>query len=224
MLSRSSSTFGTDPVIGGENRAWINRFRTYDRKFLQGAMRVWRAAISALPDDPEEDAITAALVLKLRSNPRTRTLFHYYDLQHPPVRLTDEGRIEGHRLRIDLAVVVDEDRDTYVAYECKKLNVRGADGARRSQAGAYVRDGMMRFVTEDYGRDLPVGCMLGYVMDGDVGWAYAQVVAAVMSRKHALGLRGRPNDAPPIGGARRFVTQHERKERRLEMRHALLSL
>ena len=210
-------------MIEGENQAWINRFRTYDRKFLQGVMRVWRAAISALPDNPEEDAITAALVFKLRSDPKTRTLFHYYDFQHPPIRSTDEGQVDGHRLRIDVAAVVDQERNTYIAYECKKLNVLGADGARRSQAGAYVRDGMMRFVTEQYGRDLPVGCMLGYVMDGDVGWAYAQVVAAAMSNKHAVGLRGR-NDAPPIGVARRFVTQHKRKERRLEMRHALLSL
>ena len=210
-------------MIEGENQAWINRFRTYDRKFLQGVMRVWRAAISALPHDPEEDAITAALVFKLRRDPKTRTLFHY-DFQHPPIRLTDEGRVEGYGQRIDLAAVVDQERNTYIAYECKKLNVLGADGARRSQAGAYVRDGMMRFVTEEYGRDLPVGCMLGYVMDGDVGWAYARVVAAVMSHKRALGLQGRPNHAPPIGVARRFVTKHMRKDRRLEMHHALLPL
>ena len=211
-------------MIEGEQQAWLNTFRAGDRKFLRSVMLVWRAAISGLPDDTEEDAITAALVVKLRSDPNTRGQFRYYGFQHPPIRSTPQGQVEGHRRRIDLAVVIDQERDTYIAYECKKLNVQGADGVRRSQAGAYVRDGMMRFVTEQYGGGLPVGCMLGYVMDGDMGWAYARVVAAVMSHKQALGLQGRPNDAPPIDGARRFVTQHKRKDRRLEMRHALLSL
>lgn len=208
-------------MIGGEKEAWLNRFRAYDRKFLQGVMLVWEAAISALPDDPEEDAITAALVVKLRNDPNTRTLFHYYDFQHPPIRLTDEGQVEGHRQRIDLAVVIDQERDTYIAYECKKLNVRHADGGRRSLAGPYLRDGMMRFVTEQYSRDLPVGCMLGYVMDRDLQWAYARVAVA-MSRTRALCMQGRPIPAPSIGVIQRFVTQHERSGRSLEMRHALL--
>ena len=202
----------------GDKQAWLGRFRAYDQKFLQGVMVVWRAAISALPNDSEEDAITAALVVKLRSDPNTRGLFHSYDFQHPPIRLTPEGQVEGHRLRIDLAVVIDEERDIYIAYECKKLNVRRADGGRRSQAGAYVRDGMMRFVTEDYGRDLPVGCMLGYVMDGDLQWAYAGVADAIC-RTPALALQGKPTPAPSIGAIKRFITRHGRT---LEMRHALL--
>ena len=135
--------------------------------------------------------------------------------------MTPEGQVEGYRRRIDLAVIVDQERGTYVAYECKKLNVRRTDGGRRSQAGAYVRDGMMRFVTEQYGEDHPVGCMLGYVMDGDLEWAYARVAVA-MSRTSTLGLQGRPNHAPPIGVIQRFVTQHKCNNRSLEMRHALL--
>ena len=209
-------------MIEGEKQAWLDTFRAGDRKFLRSVMLVWRAAISGLPDDPEEDAITAALVVKLRSDPNTRDLFRYYGFQHPPIRSTPQGRVEGYRLRIDLAVIIDQERDTYLAYECKKLNVHGADGARRSQAGAYVRDGMMRFVTEQYGRDLPVGCMLGYVMDGDLQWAYARVVAAMMAQTPTLGLQGRPISAPSIGVIQRFVTQHEHNGRSLEMRHSLL--
>lgn len=208
----------------GDKQAWLDWLRACDQKFLQGIMLVWRAAISGFPDDVEEDEITGALVARLRSNPNTRALFHYYDFQYPPVRLTSEGQVEGHRLKIDLAVFIDQERDTYLAYECKKLNVYGTDGARRSQAGTYVQDGMMRFVTEEYGRDLPVGCMLGYVMDGDLGWAYARVTATVTSRRQALGLQGRPNHAPSIGVVRRFVTQHLHKDRQLEIRHALLPL
>ena len=209
-------------MIEGGKQAWLNTFRAGDRKFLRSVTLVWRAVISALPDDPEEDVITAALVVKLRSDPNTRDLFRYYGFQHPPIRSTPQGQVEGHRLRIDLAVIIDQERDTYIAYECKKLNVHGGDGARRSQAGAYVRDGMMRFVTEQYAKDLPVGCMLGYVMDGDLQWAYARVVAAMMSQTPTLGLQGRPISAPSIGVVQRFVTQHSRSGRSLEMRHSLL--
>ena len=201
----------------GDKQAWLNRFRAYDQKFLQGVMQVWRAAISALSDDPEEDEITAALVVKLRSNPNTRGLFYYYDFQHPPVR-----QVGGHRLEIDLAVMVDQEGSTYVAYECKKLNVRRADGRRRSEAGAYIKDGVMRFLAGNYARDLPVGCMLGYVMDGDLGWAYARVTATMTSQTSSLGLQAPPSPTSSVGFIQRFVTQHRRNSRSLEMRHALL--
>ena len=201
----------------GDKQVWLNRFRAYDQKFLQGVIEVWQAAISALSDDPEEDEITAALVVKLRSSPNTRGLFHYYDFQYPPVR-----QVGGYRLKIDLAVMVDQEGSTYVAYECKKLNVRRADGRRRSEAGAYIEDGMMRFVAGDYARDLPVGCMLGYVMDGNLSWAWAQVTAAMTSQTSTLGLQAPPSPAPSVGVAQRFVTQHKRNSGSLEMRHALL--
>lgn len=208
----------------GDKQAWLNWLRACDQKFLQGVMLVWQAAVSGLPDDVEEDAITGALVARLRGNPNTRALFHYYDLQHPPIRLT-EGQVEGHRLRIDLAVVVDQQRGTYLAYECKKLNVRHADGAPRSQAGRYVgEDGMMRFVTGKYAGDLPVACMLGYVMDGNLQWAYTRVTASVTSHRRALGLQGPPRPVSPIGVFQRFVTEHDRGSGPIEIRHALLPL
>lgn len=204
-------------MIEGDRQDWLNRFRTYDQKFLQGVTEVWQAAISGLSDDPDEDEITAALVLKLRGNPNTRGLFHYYDFQYPPIR-----QVGGYRLKVDLAVMVDQEGGTYVAYECKKLNVRRADGRRRSEAGAYIDDGMMRFVAGAYARDLPVGCMLGYVMDGDLSWAWARVTATMTSQTSTLGLQGPPHAAPSVGFIQRFVTQHKRNSRSLEMRHALL--
>ena len=203
-------------MIEGERQDWLDRFRTYDQKFLQGVTRVWQAVISGLSDNPEEDDITGALVLKLRSDPNTRGLFYYYDFQYPPVR-----QVGGYRLKIDLAVMVDQEGSTYVAYECKKLSVRRTDG-RRSEAGDYIKDGMMRFLAGNYARDLPAGCMLGYVMDGDLSWAWAQVTAAMTSQTSTLGLQAPPSPAPPVGVIERFVTQHKRNGRSLEMRHALL--
>ena len=49
----------------------------------------------------------------------------------------------------------------------KRLNVPRDDG-RRSLAKKCVMDGLSRFTTGQYSENLPVGCMLGYVLDGDV--------------------------------------------------------
>ena len=80
----------------------------------------------------------------------------------------------------------------------------------------------MRFVEGDYASGMPVGCMLGYVMDGDLGWAYARVTATMTSQTPTLGLEGQPSRAPSVGFIQRFVTQHKRNGSSLEMRHALL--
>ena len=210
-------------MVCGDKRRWINGFRTYDQKFLQITMQVWSAAFAGLPSDPDEDTITEALVANLRSDPKTRRQFYYYDFQFVPFHLTPQGRLIRQRTKIDLAVIIDQECRTYVAYECKKLNVRGADGARRSRAGTYVgEDGMMCFITEKYAKDLPVGCMLGYVMDGDIDFAYASIEKKMMSCKSALGLQTGPRSAPSIGVTRRFVTEHVCNDRWMEMRHALL--
>ena len=209
-------------MVRGDKRTWINGFRSYDQRFLQGVMQVWRTAIALLPMDSDENAITAALVTVLRTDSRTRGLFYYYDYQFVPLRLT-EGQVAGQHVWIDLAAIIDREGLTYVAYECKKLNVRGADGARRSRAGAYVGDdGMMCFITEKYAKDLPFGGMLGYVMDGDLDFAYTRIKAKIMSRRSALGLQAPPRSVAPIDATRRFVTEHMCDGRWMEMRHALL--
>ena len=209
-------------MVRGDKRTWINGFRAYDQRFLQGVMQVWRTAIALLPIDSDENAITAALVTVLRTDSRTRGSFYYYDYQFVPLRLT-EGQVAGQHVRIDLAAIIDREGHTYVAYECKKLNVHGADGARRSRAGAYVGDdGMMCFVTEKYAKGLPFGGMLGYVMDGDLDFAYTSIKAMIMSCKSALGLQALPRSVLPIDVARRFVTEHVCNDRWMEMRHALL--
>ena len=49
----------------------------------------------------------------------------------------------------------------------------------RSQARSYVDNGMMCFVTGKYAKGLSVACVIGYVMDGDLPFAYARIKATV---------------------------------------------
>ena len=199
-------------MVSGERRSWVVKFRVTDRKFLRCVARVWRQSIAHMPRSSCEDTITYALVCNVNRDAEARSAF-YCDYQF----------YTTVTLHLDIAVIVHNDRSTYLGYECKRLNVTGTDGARRSQAGAYVgEDGMMCFVTERYAEGLPVGCMMGYVMDGDMNFAFLRIEEAMAAEQPALGLQGKLQENPPIGIIRRFVTEHERDGRWMEIRHALL--
>ena len=125
-----------------------------------------------------------------------------------------------------MAVILNQDRDTYLAYECKRLNERRDDG-RRSLARKYVMDGLSRFVAGKYSENLPVGCMLGYVLDGDVEYASLSVRAKIVDCGQDVALVVEPRDDIAIGEATRFYSRHRRlgsNGAEIEVRHALLPM
>lgn len=107
------------------------------------------------------------------------------------------------------------------AYECKRLNLVRQDG-RRSLAGDYVQDGLSRFVVEQYAEGLPLACMLGYVLDGDLEYAESNVRTRIAELRGEVGLVAEPRDAAPIGESKRFFSRHRRQSgAEIEVRHAL---
>lgn len=155
--------------MAGDPAAWADRFRSFDRRFLERVVAVWSRCLTVLPDRPDEDVITTNLVNLLARDSGILRQFHWIEYQYEPFGHTPEGTAHS-KGRIDVAVFLNQDRDRYLAYECKRLNESRDDG-RRSLAGEYVREGLSRFVAEQYSENLPVGCMLGYVLDGDVPYA-----------------------------------------------------
>ena len=121
-----------------------------------------------------------------------------------------------------MALIVDHDREHYLAYECKRLNVTRRDGTYRALAQEYVDEGVMRYVTEQYAEDLPTGCMFGYVMDGDLDFARARIRVAMTGSRAVLGLQGDLRAQDPIGRFQRFATDHVSGGRSIEILHALL--
>ena len=206
-------------MMEGELLGWKAEYRRRDDLFLRFVMKVWWQVVASLPADALEDAITKTLVSRLDADAWVRALF-YCDYQFVPMERTRDGSLAEDRF-IDIAMIMHNDRSRYLAYECKKLNVQ-YQGARRSQAGSYVEDGMMRFVTGKYAKGLPVACMIGYVMDGDLSFAYARIKATVGENRTALRLQDGPTDEPPLDAMARFVTTHERNGDGIELRHALL--
>lgn len=81
----------------------------------------------------------------------------------------------------------------------------------------------MRFLTEQYAEQLPVGCMLGYVLDGDVPFAQSRIADAI--RGHVpLSLAEGPTPLAAIETIERFRTRHTRPTgSQIELRHALFS-
>ena len=209
-------------MVVGDPSAWTARFRTLDVRFLERVVAVWPSCVEVLPNDPHEDTITENLVVKVSRDPMARRLFHHLEYHYEPFGFTAEGRAFS-KGKIDMAVLLDQERDHYLAYECKRLNVP-RNGGLRSLATEYVTDGVRRFVTEQYAACLPVGCMLGYVLDGDASGATIKVLKAIDAQRDAIGLLSDPERQSSIGPIPRFSTRHGRGPRTLEIevRHALL--
>lgn len=209
-------------TAAGDPAKWFDRFRTLDIRFLERVVAVWPKCVAGLPHQPPEDTITIGLVSLLLKDPGARLLFHWLEFQFEPFGFADDGTAYS-KGRIDMALIPDGERESYLAYECKRLNVVH-DGRTSSLATPYVKEGLVRFVTEQYAENLSVGCMLGYVMDGDVETAETRIHAAIDNQSSRIGLMAGPETDRSIGEAKRFSSRHLRAAsgREIEVRHALL--
>ena len=207
-------------MVLGDSQAWAGQFISVDERLLERIAIVWPACVAVLPLQPEEDKITINLVDLLGKDPVVRRICYWVEFQFEPFGTAPNGT-KFSKGKIDIAILLDWERERYVAYECKRLNVYHG-GKRSSLAGAYVTKGMMRFITEQYAEGLPIGCMLGYVMDGDIPFAMNQLTNAITSHV-ALGLASGPTQTAPIRNIERFFTAHNRTSgTTIELRHALL--
>ena len=156
-------------ISQGNMVQWTKRFRSVEQRFTQRIAAHWPDCRKALTSSSEEDDITNNLVHRLCKDPDVRRI-GWPEAQFVPFEpVEDTEAIEGKGY-IDIAVIVDQNRDIYLAYECKRLNVVHK-GKRSSLATVYVTEGLQRYVTLQYARFLPMASMLGYVMDGQVKYA-----------------------------------------------------
>lgn len=208
-------------MLIGDVKEWVDNFSSFDDRFLERIAAAWPACMAVLPDQPTEDNITINLVDHLAKDVVVRRLCHWVEYQFEPFGLAADGSKYSKGI-IDIAVLFDWDRERYLAYECKRLNVIN-DGSRSSLATLYVTHGMMRFLSEQYAEQLPVGCMLGYVLDGDVPFANSRIADAIGSHV-PLALAEGPTTLAAIETIERFRTRHTRQTgSQIEIRHALFS-
>lgn len=209
-------------MVVGDPSHWASHFTSIDDRLLVRMIAVWPQCLSVLPPNPEEDTITFNLISLLTKDAGARQLFNSLGYQFEPEGFTPDG-LAFSKGKIDMAVLLDQGRERYLAYECKRLNVQYSN-ARQSLAVPYVNEGVIRFITEQYSEGLPVGCMLGYVLDGDIEFALARVHAAIESNKGTIGLTGGPANGIPLSTVVRFTTDHVRPAsgNTIHVRHSLL--
>lgn len=209
-------------MVVGDPSFWADHFRSIDERLLGRIVALWPQCLEVLPESPEEDVITFHLRSLLTKDPEARSIFYYLEYQFEPEGFTPDG-LAFSKGQIDLAVLLDQGCTWYLAYECKRLNVH-YNGSRQSLATPYVNEGVRRFVTEQYADGLPVGCMLGFVLDGDISFAQKSVFNAIEANKGPIGLSSGPSSAPPIGKLTRFTTTHLRPKTStiINVQHALL--
>jgi hypothetical protein len=208
-------------MIVGDAQDWRRHFVSLDQRILERIAVVWPRCVALLPKQPLEDQITINLVALLVKDAVVRRICHWVEYQFEPFG-TDASGTKFSKGIIDLAVLLDWERERYLAYECKRLNVTSKNG-RSSLATDYVADGMMRFITEQYAESFPIGCMLGYVIDGDCAFAMKQLDAAIKANRQ-LCLSNGPSASPTIAMMVRFFTGHTRLAKgAIDIRHALVS-
>ena len=209
-------------MVVGDPSYWVSHFTSIDDRLLARIIALWPQCLTVLPPSPEEDVITFNLRSLLTKDAEARLIFHHLQYQFEPEGFTPDG-LAFSKGQIDLAVLLDQGCTRYLAYECKRLNVHFS-GGRQSLATPYVNEGVKRFITEQYAEGLPVGCMLGYVLDGDTDFALARVNAAIETNKTGIGLVGTPAAGAAMGLVERFSTDHVRPTSgsAIHVRHSLL--
>ena len=88
----------------------------------------------------------------------------------------------------------------------------------------YISKMVKRFVTGQYAEGLPVGCRLGYVLDGDMSFAQGRVHAAITANKDAIAVTNEADSSSRIAFVERFTIDHIRKGsgELIHVRHSLL--
>tara|TARA_A100000171_G_scaffold52274_2_gene69855 strand:+ start:326 stop:967 length:642 start_codon:yes stop_codon:yes gene_type:complete len=210
-------------MIVGDVAAWAESFKRYDERLLERICEILPKCIAALGGDPIEDQITINLVDRFHLDETIRKMFHHWEYQFEPFG-HDENGAAFSKGKIDFVVCWDTERERYLAYEAKRLNVPNAKGGVSSLATIYVTEGLVRFVKEQYSEGLPIGCMLGYVLDGNVTTVQSKVQTAISKNSTLVGLAEGPSPIASIGTASRFSSVHVRdgSGTSIDIRHALV--
>ena len=209
-------------MLAGDISDWLEHFRTLEERMADAIEAAWPLCIAPLQSKKNnmthEDHITNHLVEALiRTKKVPGRIIPQYSLLEAKA---DNGVTLSSN--IDFVLTIGDDEDVYLACECKRLNVPYKSGMR-GLVGAYVDDGLMRFISGQYSNGLPLAMMLGYVMNARLDRARRGLRRAMTVRSKAINLKSE-RDAPVITGhPLRFFTIHAcASGHDIEVAHTLL--
>jgi hypothetical protein len=209
-------------MLAGNSADWLAHFRTLEERLIEAVETVWPICIAPLQavkgSMTHEDYITNHLVAALIRNKRLpgRIVPQYPLLSPNAQQLLKVGS------KIDFVLTIGDQEDVYLACECKRLNVPYKKKTR-ALAYEYVRDGLMRFVSGQYSRGLPLAMMLGYVMDQRADIAHQRVKRAI-GRSKSIQMKSSVDEVVGAGKPIRFSTIHIcASGQDIQVRHTLLA-
>ena len=195
-------------MLAGSPDAWLAHFRDLGEQMSEAIEAAWPICIGPLQAKKgamtHEDHITEHLVKALRKTKKVpgRITYQYVLLDEDA-----NGNVTTPS-SIDFVLTVGDDEEVYLAYECKRLNV--TYGTRvRNYCGPYVDDGLMRFVSGQYAKGLPMATMIGYVMNGNNATARRGLRRVMKLRTTALRLTAEQDRHSTAGRSTRFMSTHE---------------
>lgn len=210
-------------MLDGNLNEWLLHFRGLEERMADSIEAAWPICIAPLQSKMDavthEDHITEHLVQTLI---RTKLVHGRIIYQYSLLVEDAEGNVSMSS-KIDFVLTIGDDEDVYLACECKRLNVP-YETKVRGLAREYVDQGLMRFVTGQYSKSLPLAMMLGYVMNANATQARIRVKKVMALRSTAIGLRSE-RDAPIVSGRPlRFHTTHDCVSgHQIEVAHTFLS-
>ncbi len=210
----------------GKSSLWLKSIKDVDKELMKCVEKIWPIVVSRLSSTDLEDRISERLVDVLRKERDVWNL-GFLDIQF---KLREEDKQGDFTTKgiIDIVLFLDNSYQKYIAYEAKRLNTVNSDGKRTgSQAGKYIEEGVVRYVTAQYAEKLPYGCMIGYVMDGDCQFASEKIVSALLDAKRKELVRLKPNAiVVRTDSYTWFETTHKRcgTDKYINIRHRLFSL
>jgi hypothetical protein len=209
-------------MLAGDVGDWLDHFRTLEVRMAEAIEAAWPVCIGPLQLKKgamtHEDHITNHLVETLI---RTKKIPGRIIPQYSLLAAASDRSVTLSS-NIDFVLTIGDDEDVYLACECKRLNVPYKSGIR-GLVGAYVDDGLMRFISGQYSNGLPLAMMLGYVMNARLDRARRGLRRAMIVRSKAINLKSE-KDGPVIKGhpLRFFTTHAGASGHHIEVTHTLL--
>ena len=196
-------------MLNGHQSGWVAKLRRLADWLTPHIVAAVPGCTRSLGVQPTEDAISRNLVVALRAERMVRSRFQLI-YHFKPLRQDADGNSQSTG-QIDIVAFpsASEMKDSYLSFECKRLNVSTESGFR-SRAPEYVAEGVWRFVEERYAEGVPFACMIAYVLDGDTASADTAIRKAILDASEEMCLDGHPVSRPDVGSCIRFETVHKR--------------
>ena len=174
-------------TILGNSEQWRDLLDSLVPDIVNVILAAW-ATMPPIAQDAKEDPVSEELCRRLRA---AKDLSELPLQVRPQIVELDSAAAGVDQGRIDIVFLpLVPDEAIYFALECKRVNVRQADGSIRRYFSEYVTQGLTRFVTGQYSHAVRHGGMLAFVLDGDVDAAIAGILKNVLDKRDVLRMLG----------------------------------